>query len=153
MLYGIDLEALGRKIALYREGRRRAGYDPAAGMVSLTLHTMLHRDLETVEKVIETPFKAYIRSALDAHLKEGVVKNAGSEVFDEAERATMLEYSYRRYCRTGAIFGSVEHGRGVVDAALRAGVDEIACLVDFGVDYAMVEESLPYLRTLVNYYR
>jgi natural product biosynthesis luciferase-like monooxygenase protein len=152
MLYGIDLEALGKKISLYREGRRRSGRDPATGIVSLMLHTLVHRDLNTVEKAIEVPFKAYIRNALDAHVNEGVVNGSASDVIDEATRAKMLEYAYRRYCRTGAIFGSVEEGREVVDAAIQAGVNEIACLVDFGVDYATVGTSLPYLKTLVSHY-
>jgi natural product biosynthesis luciferase-like monooxygenase protein len=152
MLYGIDLEALSKKIAFYREARKRSGRDPATGIVSLMLHTLVHRDRDTVEKAVEAPFKAYIKNALDAHVNEGVVHASGSEAIDAATRAKMLEYAYRRYCRTGAIFGSVEEGREVVDAAIRAGVNEIACLVDFGVDYATVETSLPYLKMLVSHY-
>ena len=155
MLYGIDLEALSKKIALYREGRKKGGHDPGSGIVSLMLHTLVHRDRSTVEQAVERPFKAYLKNALDAHVNEGVVKATGADVadvIDEAARAKMLEYAYRRYCSTGAIFGSVEDGREVVDAAIRAGVNEIACLVDFGVDYATVETSLPYLKMLVSRY-
>lgn len=60
MLYGMDLEAMAKKIALYRDARTKAGYDPETGVVSLMLHTMLHKDAETVASAVEQPFKKYI---------------------------------------------------------------------------------------------
>jgi hypothetical protein len=40
-----------------------------------------------------------------------------------------------------------------VNQALEAGVDEIACLVDFGVDYPVVRQSLKPLAQLVSDFR
>ncbi|WP_425476365.1 LLM class flavin-dependent oxidoreductase [Paraflavitalea speifideaquila] len=69
MLYGMDLEAMGKKIALYRQSRKEAGYDPATGIVSLMLHTMVHRDEHTVSAAVERPFKQYIKSSMEVHVK------------------------------------------------------------------------------------
>ena len=153
MLYGINLEALSKKISLYREAREEAGHDPDSGIVSLMLHTMVHRDRQTVEKAVEEPFKSYIKSSMNAHVKaatDGGSRDAAA--LGEAEKSKMLDYAYQRYFKTGAVFGSVEDGRKMIDDAIRAGVNEIACLVDFGVDYDLVMESLPYLNELTKSY-
>lgn len=147
MLYGNNLDVMRRKIALYRNARREAGLDPAAGTVTLTLHTLLLDDRARVLRAVEAPFKEYIKTALDAHVNAVAEKAAAAPT--EVERAKMLEYAYQRYCKTGALFGTVEDGRGMVEQAIAAGVDEIACLVDFGVDYAVVKESLAYLERFV----
>ncbi|MBT5062871.1 MAG: LLM class flavin-dependent oxidoreductase, partial [Verrucomicrobia bacterium] len=91
------------------------------------------------------------KTALNAHLKAGVV--GGSGEVNEEEKSRMLEYSYERYFRTGALFGAPEDARKVIDESIEQGVDEIACLVDFGVDYSLVLESLSYLKQLISVYR
>lgn len=151
MLYGVNLDVMARKIAIYREARKSAGLDSAAGRITLMLHTLVDRNLAVVKSAVEKPFKEYIKSALDAHARAGIVN--GSSHVTEEEKSRILEYSYERYCKTGALFGSVEDARKVVEEAIAAGVDEIACLVDFGVDYAQVLRSLPHLRELVGLYR
>jgi len=151
MLYGNNLDALKKKIDLYRDARREAGLDPAGGTITLTLHTLVLDDRERVMQAVEAPFKAYIKSALDAHVNAAAAKNSSPDM-DAAERAKILDYAYQRYVRTGAIFGTVEEGRAMVEQAIAAGVDEIACLVDFGVDYDLVRDSLQHLEALVGPY-
>jgi natural product biosynthesis luciferase-like monooxygenase protein len=151
MLYGTNLDVMAKKIALYRGARREAGRDPAAGVVTLMLHTLLMEDRTQVLDAVEKPFRGYIKSALDAHVAT-LIEKGGGALPDEAERAKMLDYAYERYTRTCAIFGTVEDGREMVEATKAAGVDEIACLVDFGVDYAVVKDSLVHLKRLVGMY-
>jgi natural product biosynthesis luciferase-like monooxygenase protein len=150
MLYGNNLDVMQRKIALYREARREAGLDPAKGVVTLMLHTLLLEDRDRVLDAARTPFRGYIRSSLDAHVTALAGERGGAP--SEAERAKMLDYAFERYTRTGAIFGTVADGREMVDRTIAAGIDEIACLVDFGVDYNVVEGSLAYLEELVSSY-
>ncbi len=153
MLYGNDLAAMGKKIALYREGRRSAGLDPAAGIVSLMMHTHIDQDMAVVEQRIEKPFKQYINSTIKAHVKAGLGKDKGTEQVNQAEQDKILDYAYQRYVKTAALFGSVADGKAIVDQAIAVGVDDIVCLLDFGVDYSAVKSSLPYLQQLVNVYR
>jgi natural product biosynthesis luciferase-like monooxygenase protein len=155
MLYGIDLAALGRKIAIYRDARKRAGFDPNTGIVSLMLHTFLHRDMETVREAVELPFREYIRSSVEGHVGAGL-GSAGKldkREIGRVEKEQILDYAYQRYFSTGAIFGTVHDGKKMVDKAVEAGVNDIAFLVDFGVDYEVVKESLPYLEELISAYR
>jgi natural product biosynthesis luciferase-like monooxygenase protein len=152
MLYGNNLDAMRGKIALYREARREAGLDPAAGTITLMLHTLMLDDRAAVERAVEAPFKDYIRSSLDAHVRAAAEEKGGAAP-SEAEKARMLDYAYQRYFKTSGIFGTIDDGRQIVDQAIAAGVDEIACLVDFGVDYGIVKDSLAHLERLVAGYR
>jgi natural product biosynthesis luciferase-like monooxygenase protein len=154
MLYGYNLDALKIKIAAYRRARQEAGLRPDEGVVTLMLHTMIDADPVLVEQSVEQPFKQYIKTALKAHVKaaqDARVERAAD--LGEEEEEKMLAYAYQRYARTGALFGTVEQGVSMVEQAVAAGVDEIACLVDFGVDYQAVKGSLPYLKQLVSRYR
>lgn len=149
MLYGVDLDAMQQKIQLYRNARRDAGYDPDTGIVSLMLHTLIHNDSSKVEKMVEKPFKEYIRSSMEVHLN--AIQGANNTV-DETGKEKILDYAYHRYFQTGALFGTVDDGGRVIDHAIQVGVNEIACLVDFGVDYSFVLDSMFYLKQLVSKY-
>ena len=152
MLYGNNLDVMQKKIDLYRNARQEAGLDPNAGVVTLMLHTLMLEDREQVQQAVELPFKSYIKSSLDAHLQAAVDENGG-EALNEIEKGKMLEYAYQRYYKTGAIFGTVDDGKAIVNQAIEAGVNEVACLVDFGVDYSVVKESLSHLKQLVSQYQ
>lgn len=152
MLYGNNFDVMQKKITLYRNARREAGFAPDSGVITLMLHTLLLDDGEQVRKAVEAPFKKYIKSSLDAHLQAAIDENGG-QALDETEKSKMLEYAYQRYYKTCAIFGTVEDGQGIVNQARAAGVNEIACLVDFGVDYSVIRQSLAQLKRLINLYR
>src|SRR6185437_12063897 len=143
MLYGLQLDAMAKKIALYRKAREKAGYDARTGVVSLMLHTMVNKNAATVEKAVEGPFKKYIKSSLDIHVKALQEQKGIKEEVTNEEKEKILEYAYYRYFKTCAVFGTPEDGRRVVDEAIEAGVNDIACLADFGVDYDLVRGSLP----------
>ena len=151
MLYNSNLETLSRKIDIYRQARAEAGYDPNTGTITLTLHTLVLDNRQKVLDAIEKPFKTYIASALNAHVNAGAVAGA-DETTSEADRQKMLEFAYERYVQTSALFGTPDDARKMVDRALDAGVDEIACIPDFGVPYDIVHASLPYLKDLVEDY-
>lgn len=147
MLYGNDLSVLADKIALYRQARDEAGLDPAAGRVTLMLHTLIGASKSWVHKAVETPFKAYIKSTLAGHLQ---AQNRNH--FDAAANQQILDYAWQRYFEKGALFGSVADGRNMLDQAVAAGVNEVACLMDFGVDHTLIHQSLPYLSQLKYHY-
>lgn len=147
MLYGIDLPDLAEKIGLYRQARRDAGFDPASGRVTLMLHTLVGPDSAWVRRAVEAPFKDYIRSSLVAHMKARATPDG--RPLDATEQENVLQYAFERYYETGALFGTVDEVRYRVGQVLETGVDEIACLMDFGVNYAVVHQSLPYLEQLV----
>jgi natural product biosynthesis luciferase-like monooxygenase protein len=144
MLQGIDLDQLGSKIKLYRNARKESGLDESGGTVTLMLHTFVSANLPMVEEAVREPFMAYIKSALTGHIKHF----RPNETPTEAELNKIVGYSYERYYKTGALFGSVSDAKMIAEHAMAVGVNEIACLMDFGADYQLVMHSLPYLAQL-----
>src|SRR5439155_10348242 len=57
-------------------------------------------------------------------------------------------YAFERYCRTSALFGTPESCARRVEQLRAIGVNEIACLIDFGVDAKIVLASLESLDSL-----
>lgn len=153
MLAGGTLPQLAAKIALYRHARQQSGLDPNQGIISLMLHTFIHPDVEMVRQAVEKPFKLYLKGALESHVKAAIdAKQDDAEVSDE-QKQQILDFAYQRYYKTSALFGTVEDTKLVVDEAIAVGVDEIACLVDFGVDYDQVKQSLTYIEQLTKHYQ
>ncbi len=146
MLAGISLEQLAQKVSLYREGRKSAGLDPATGTVTLMLHTFVHEDIDTVHRAVRGPFLDYIKTSLKSHLQGGAVDVGHQLSADEIDK--MAEYSFERYFGTAALFGTVADTRRFALTAAEAGVDEIACLLDYGPTVADIRLNLPYLAEL-----
>ena len=57
----------------------------------------------------------------------------------------LLEMAAGRYLETSGLFGTVDDAVDMVERCAVAGVDEVACLIDFGIDTDAVLESLPLL--------
>jgi hypothetical protein len=71
----------------------------------------------------------------------------------DEDRQFLLEAAYERYADGNSLIGSVESCRTVVDQLIVAGVDEIACFVDFGVNREYVQKSFPKLADLAALFR
>jgi acyl carrier protein len=64
------------------------------------------------------------------------------------ENEALLEYSFERYYESSALFGTPDSTRAMVDRLREIGVDEIACLVDFGLETQTVLDHLAPLDAL-----
>jgi natural product biosynthesis luciferase-like monooxygenase protein len=124
------VEELGGKIAAYREARAQAGLDPATGHVTLMLHTFMGEDLDDVRRTVQAPFIEYLESSMDLWWKG----SSRPDDLQPGEREKLLVRAFERYFKTSALFGTQETCAGFVSSLQEAGVDEIACLIDFGVD-------------------
>ncbi|BEM28225.1 siderophore biosynthesis protein [Serratia marcescens] len=144
MLHGIDLHEFGKYVDSYRAARAEAGLDPLGGRVTLMMHTFVHPDMEWVQQVVCDPFKAYIRSSIIPQMK------ARDKHFDNGQIDQILDYAYARFFKTGGIFGPLDECQKQIDLAIACGVNEIAFLQDFGMDYAAVKNALGYLQQLVD---
>jgi natural product biosynthesis luciferase-like monooxygenase protein len=137
-------EELGTKIAAYREARARKGHDPDQGRVTLMLHTYVGTDQEEIRRKVRGPFIEYLKTSVDLW-RHG---SKDLEHLTEKEREEALSFAFERYYRTSALFGTSETCLPTVEALHRVGVDEIACLIDFGVDVESVLDSLTPLTQL-----
>ena len=154
-LMGQTVEGLAEAIRLYREALAQAGHPPAAGHVTLLLHAYVEEDAESAVARARRPFYSYLRSSVG--LLRNMMASEGIDVdFDrlsEEDLEYMLELAYQRYVKTSALIGSPETCAPIVLRLRAIGVDEIACLVDFGVDRESVVASLPWLEALKDRFR
>lgn len=137
------VEELAEKIAAYREARREAGH-PGEGRVTLMLHTFVGPDEAVVKETVRGPFKAYLESSADLwQIGESRLKELTGR-----RRADMLEYAFERYYQKTGLMGGMDACRRMVDSVAAAGVDEIACLIDFGLDPGVIIDGLQHLNEL-----
>jgi natural product biosynthesis luciferase-like monooxygenase protein len=71
-----DVQELAGKIAVYRQAREQAGHDPAAGQVTVMLHTFLGEDVDTVREQVRAPYCRYIKENI--HLLKGLAFSRGA---------------------------------------------------------------------------
>ncbi len=145
---GQDINDLAHKIKLYRQARKENGYDENTGIVSLMLHTFVGDNIEQIEKIVERPFIEYLKSSIGVSkisLEEAGVNE--SELTEDA-RESILKSAFKRYYKTSALIGTVSSCSRMLSDLKAIGVNEVACLVDFGVDEKMVLDNLVNLNRL-----
>jgi natural product biosynthesis luciferase-like monooxygenase protein len=143
-LLGQDIDTLAGKIALYRAAYGDAGGADRPGIVTLMLHTFLGDDIDAVREKVRRPFSAYLRSALELELAASAIKRPQrNQDVDQ-----LVARTFDRYFYTSGLFGPPESCFDLVSRLAEIGVDEIACLIDFGVDEDEVLESLKLIAAL-----
>ena len=135
------VDELAEKIAAYREGRRSAGLDPAAGHVTTLLFTYLDDSVEKAREVARGPLCGYLRSYLDNSQKK-IEKQIGEMDVDQEDIDYLTNRSCDDYFNGKSLVGTVESCAAVIGRLKEIGVDEIGCFIDFGVPSAQVLESL-----------
>lgn len=145
-----DRDQLAHKIALYREARAKHGFDPAAGTVSVMLHTFVGDDAAQAREQARVPFCNYIRSNIG--LLNGLAQSRDQSVDVRAMGARELdefvEFLYERFAQSRGLIGTPETCVELVRDLESIGVDEVACLLDFGPPVERILGNLPQLRRL-----
>jgi natural product biosynthesis luciferase-like monooxygenase protein len=163
-LLGQTVEDVAEKLRIYRAAWHKAGH-PGNGHVTLMLHTFVAPDEDAARETARQPMKNYLRSAMDLVRKAAwtfptfVQRGAAEgrtpmEIMESAplsaeEMDALLEHAFNRYYGTSALIGSPERCLEMVDKVQAAGVDEIACLIDFGIAPDTILEHLPHLKSLM----
>jgi natural product biosynthesis luciferase-like monooxygenase protein len=137
------VDDLADKLAAYREARARHGHE-GPGHVTLMLHTFVGPDERGVKESVRAPFKEYLASSADLwQVGESRLKDLSPR-----KQADMLEYAFERYYQRTALMGAPDSCERMVHGVAAAGVDEIACLIDFGLPTPVVLDALEDLDEL-----
>ncbi|MEW7293170.1 amino acid adenylation domain-containing protein [Aquimarina sp. 2304DJ70-9] len=147
-LLGQNIEDLEEKIKLYRQARVENGHDENGGKIAVMLHSFIGEDIEEVESIVEEPFTEYLKTSIgvDKLLMEQSGLNADD--IDGDEMKVLLKNAFKRYYQNSSLIGTKSKCSELVLKLKKIGVDEIACLIDFGVDNNKVLESLTHLEEL-----
>jgi natural product biosynthesis luciferase-like monooxygenase protein len=156
-LIGQDLATLQQKISAYRQARKEAGLDPAAGCVTLMLHTFVGQHLDEVRETVRPHFTRYLRSAVSleqlAAIGGGAISGGHKIEHEEIEPELLdelLELAFERYFANASLMGTPSMCRAFAARLATVGVDEIACLLDFGPTHQQVLNSLTQVAALVD---
>ncbi|MCU0673549.1 MAG: LLM class flavin-dependent oxidoreductase [Myxococcota bacterium] len=154
-LLGQSIDELAGKVKIYREELKALGKDPNAFKVTLMLHTYLDESRDAAREVAREPMKGYLRSAA-ALIKQyawafpAFKKPQGASSALDIDLRTLsgdeleaiLDFAFVRYFDDSGFFGTVDDAVTRVNQLKAIGIDEIACLVDYGIPTAKVLESI-----------
>jgi natural product biosynthesis luciferase-like monooxygenase protein len=143
-LVGHTPEQLAEKISLYRRAWREHGW-PGEGHVTLMLHTFVHPDLEFVRATVRGPLREYIRSSFDLMAGLGAAMKVDVRSLPADELEGLLDGAYERFFETSGLLGTPEMVARTVRRLAGIGVDEVGCLIDFGVGEETILAALPHL--------
>jgi acyl carrier protein len=145
-LLGQSVEQLSEKIKLYRDAWNEAGHS-GRGTVALMMHTFVGDDLAEVREVVYGPFREYLRSSVG--LISGLAKGRGQDLrsadFTDEDMEALLDHAFDRYFETSALMGTRETCLATVERLKALDVDDVACLIDFGIPKDRVIASLDLL--------
>ena len=145
-LLGQTVDELAANISEYRRARAAGGHR-GPGRVTLMVHTFVGDSDAEVRDLTRGPMTRYLGSALDLvkphawsfpafKARAGAAHVSTDELFrglSDGDQAALLDHAFNRYFEHGALFGSIDTCAAMVERLRDAGVDEIACLIDFGV--------------------
>ena len=155
-------EQLVENVVIYRKAWTDAGHD-GSGTVTLMLHTFVGPDVDAVRSKVRAPFLEYLKTSTDLiskmrweltafakgdDRKEQPASQMNLADLEPEELDVIMEHAFERYFKTAGLFGSPTSCMATIEKLKQFGVDEIACLIDFGVAADDVLASLPYLDEL-----
>jgi phthiocerol/phenolphthiocerol synthesis type-I polyketide synthase D len=145
-----DVDELARKIKLYRDARARSGHDPDSGIVTIMLHTFVGEDVDEVREQGRKPYCDFLKS--NAGLLKALATSRDHAVDLDAlspeAQDEFVNFLYDRFASTRALIGTPESCLDLAGRLGAIGVNEIACLLDFGPPYDLVLHNLVHLDRL-----
>lgn len=140
------VDELAEKIAAYRAARRQGGHDPEKGRVTLMMHAYLDETSGEAMRKVRDPFTRYLKDSVSLWRSQ----SAPLERLGEREKEDLFGYAFERYARSNALFGSEADAHSMALALQEAGVDEIACLIDFGTGLDDTLRSVKRIGSVMN---
>lgn len=145
-----DLAEFERKVKIYREAI--AEHHGRRGHVTLMAHTFVGEDQEEIRAIARPALASYLKVNLNMQKdnSSGKKEERGFSQLNEREGEILIRTQVNNDLQSPLSFvGTLEHCREQAERLKESGVDEMACLIDFGVGYEDVMASLRRLATLV----
>jgi natural product biosynthesis luciferase-like monooxygenase protein len=134
---------LTERIKLYRRKRAEAKHE-GPGKVTLSLHALLGKDTQEVRTIVDRP----LTKQIVAFSEQIVTDTVEAWNIDAAQLRRLAHLAVDKYFGRNGLFGRPEELVERVEALQSIGVDELACIVDFGVAPDTVRAALPWLNAL-----
>jgi len=134
------LPTLAERISRYR------ALSPA-GRVTVMVHAFVGDDEAAVRETVRGPMTTYLRTYFDQYgfLAGGADTLQGLR---EADIDALMAIAFESYFSSLSLLGRPDKCARLIDRLRGIGVDEVACLIDFGVEASLILEALPALDRL-----
>ncbi|WP_434599552.1 MupA/Atu3671 family FMN-dependent luciferase-like monooxygenase [Streptomyces sp. A5-4] len=144
-----DVTELATKIAEYRRVAQET-HNGWNGHVVLMLHTFLADSRDEAREAVREPLRDYLRSSIQLITRSfrEADPDFDTDELDEEDIDFIVSRSFDSYFDERGLFGTVSEVADTVEHLRGIGVDEIACLIDFGVDTKTVLGGLRHVNTL-----
>jgi natural product biosynthesis luciferase-like monooxygenase protein len=150
-LFDQRIDDLAEKIAVYRQARAAQGLDPAAGAVTVTLHTFIGETLDDVRRHAGRAYCSFLKDniALLKTLAFSRGKQADFSQLPPEQLEEVVQAVFEKFLGGRSLLGTPETCLAMSRQLAGIGVNEIACLLDFGPSPAAIRSTLPHLHRLV----
>jgi natural product biosynthesis luciferase-like monooxygenase protein len=145
-LIGQPLNLLAERIKKYRETLQEHGHDSKSKKVTVMLHAFIWSNFEDAVKHAREPFLAYLREHVAFEIMASSVQDQAE--INAEDKEAIIEAAFQRYISTASLIGDVAHCQQIIQNLIGAGVDEVACFIDFGIEEHLVISSFEYLNEL-----
>ncbi len=146
-LLGQSWERLHDNIQIYRQAWKAAGH-AGRGSVSLMVHTYVDEDPRRIQELAKPALCQYLQSS--AELTDLNMLRAQVSVTNANDVRELAMLKVERYVGRYGLIGSRAECQARVSAIGSIGIDEIACLIDFGVPVERALDSLRLVATLAS---
>jgi natural product biosynthesis luciferase-like monooxygenase protein len=145
-----NVHKLQENIAAYREEFAGTGRDPADGRVALMLHTYLGPDRDEVIATVADPYCSYLKTIAPLSRGLATARNRGVDL-DRLDARLVDEFARAHFQRAldgRSLIGTLDDALTTIKTVRELGVDEVACLVDFGLGGERIRRQSPWLAAL-----
>lgn len=150
-----SIEELTKNVTIYREALVRNGHDPEVGQVTLMLHTFVGENLDSTREEARKPFCEYLKS--NGSLLNQLAQSRGRQIdfasLSQVEIDEFTNFLYERFSSKRALIGTPESCVSLVEELHKIGINEITCLLDFGLSDKLILEHLLNINQLKEHYQ
>jgi len=112
------------------------------------VHTFVGDTLETVKKIVTRAYRQYL--SVNLSLQNDMIEGrGGAGVHDKADQEFIIAQATEQLFLSRGLVGTSDVCAAKIAAFKASGVDEIACLIDFGIDYENTMQSLERLKPII----
>jgi len=145
-----NLSEFLRKVGLYRDAIQ--AHHGRRGHVTLMAHTFVGEDWDAIRTIAEPAMTSYLAVNLQMQKDQsaGIQDPQGFSQLGDRESRFIIRTQLNSDLRSPLSFiGTLDHCTQQAERFCEYGVDEVACLIDFGIEFEEVMDSLRRLSTLL----
>lgn len=149
-LFDQSIEELAEKIFIYRQARKKAGYENSSSCITVALHCYLGENIEEVREKVRKPYCNYLKTNINLLQKfiDGRSLDIDIKSLPDDDINHICETIFVKFFSKRSLIGTPDICFNLIKQLHSIGVTEVACLLDFGLNDHLIIEGLSSLEKL-----